>query len=210
MSRDIYLKSLLSIFIRFAKIQALEEYSLKFRSKAVVWIPIIGIAIIGLALFTPELLGFQLGLSYTEKTNVLLTFAIAMFAAVEGYSTYMQVELEHNKNVILDARNELEKVYGPLYTLLRVPIDVKKKTMELDGKEKMLLDEKFSTYPFMFPSIVYDLWQKKIRSLKHSSIHLDANDLVVGLYSIPLDFVSKINEEYVHRVKSLKKLLEKS
>lgn len=168
--------------------------------KLVLWIPVVGIVIIFLALYLPEIVGAHLELSYTDRTNIILTFAIMIFAAVEGYSTFLQVVLEDRRNQIEDAKNELEKAYGPLYTLLRHArrIETDDRTVELSGFHKPQLDEILSTYPFMFPTEIYDLWQKKIRNL------VDA-----PYYHIPLEFIEKMNEEYDRRVKKYNELLKK-
>ncbi len=198
-----------AVLYDFKDIWILEEYSpLTARPKIVLWIPVIAIAVIGFALYIPELLGFRLGLSYTEKTSIILTSAITLFAAIEGYSTYMQVELENKKNMIEDARNELEKAYGPLYTLLNTfhfKSD-KQKEFYLGNNEKIHVDEILATYPFMFPPEIYDLWLKKIQNLSPS---LDVDTFTTKDYTIPFEFRDRINEEYGRRVKKYNELLKK-
>ena len=74
-------------------------------------IPLVVIVIVGLILYLPEHLGYHLNVP-EARTNILLTSAITVFAAVEGYATYRMVELERERRRIEDARNELEKAYG--------------------------------------------------------------------------------------------------
>jgi len=185
-----------------------EYLSLTIRLKIVLWIPVIGIAVIGFALYIPELLGSQSSLSYTDRTSIILTSALTLFAAIEGYSTYMQVELENKKNMIEDARNELEKAYGPLYTLLNTFHFESDKENEfyVSNNEKIRVDEILATYPFMFPPEIYDLWLKKIQNLSPS---IDTETFTVRAYSMPFEFRDRINEEYDRRVKRYNELLKK-
>lgn len=184
--------------------------------KLVLWIPVVGIVIVFLALYLPEIVGAHLELSYTDRTNIILTFAIMIFAAVEGYSTFLQVMLEDRRNLIEDARNELEKAYGPLYTLFNRPIETTTKTIELDEYEKARLDETLSTYPFMFSTEIFDLWRGKIRDSKSDSFMVSSGAgaskfpaTVVHCYKIPWDFVEKIGKEYDDRLEKYNKLLKK-
>ena len=120
----------------------------------------------------------------------------------------MPVELSKNRNLIEDARNELEKAYGHLYTLLNKhdPFGDKNRIL-ITPEEKNKIDKIFATYPFMFPSELYTLWRDKIQKLKHGLV--DSATLDITHYEIPLEFIAKINEEYDRRVKRYNKLLKK-
>ena len=173
-------------------------------------------ALVGLVLFIPEICVILYkkpvilyDIELRDKLNIFLTFTIGVFAAVEGLSTYMNAVLQDKRNAIEDARNELEKAYGPLYTLLNQywgPWEEANEVL-LKPHEKNVLDKKMATYPFMFPSEIYDLWREKIQ--KSDEIVLDAANLAVTDYRIPLEFRDKINEEYDHRVKRYNELLRK-
>jgi len=157
-------------------------------------------------LFDEQIISF--GLEFGEKISIFLTFAISMFAAMEGYSTYMHVVLADRRNRIEDARNELEKAYGPLYTLLNkfnIYVDPKKEYW-INPDEKNHLDKIMATYPFMFPSEIYNLWLEKIRGLE--PVLVDSATLRPTDYKIPLEFIDKINEEYDRRVKKYNELLK--
>ena len=173
-----------------------------------IWVPVVLIAIICLTLYIPEFLGFQLGLSYTERTTILLTFALTIFAGVEGYSTYTQVEIERNKRIIEDARNELEKAYGPLYSLLNKFrfIDEETKEFYLNDNERNIIDQIMATYPFMFPTKIIDFWTNKILNL---SPLVDLDTFTRKSYRIPIEFRNMINEEYRNRVKKYSELLKR-
>lgn len=182
--------------------------------------PLLGLLLLIFVLYSPQLLNLfgssaQIpglsDLTFAEKTNLLLTFAIAFFAAVEGYSTYRRAELEYKSHKIQDARNELEKAYGPLYTLLNknVPPD-EKTSFWLDYEERKKINEIMATYPFMFSTEINDFWQEKIRSPK--SLVQDSNVDPIG-YGIDLgaflELRDMINKEYTDKVKNYRKLFEK-
>ena len=187
------------------------------RSKWIFYLPVIGLAIIAFLLYIPDIHFMLLGkeipdvpmIDFREKINIILTLAIASFAAVEGYSTYMHVVLADRRNRIEDARNELEKAYGPLYTMLNkfvILVDPQKEYW-ISPDEKNFLDKIMATYPFMFPSEIYNLWQEKIRILRPELV--DGATLSPTDYKIPSEFIEKINKEYDSRVKEYNKLLKK-
>jgi len=158
-------------------------------------------------MFSGEWITFM-PIEYSEKFSILLTVAIAVFAAVEGYSTYMHVVLADRRNRIEDARNELEKAYGPLYTLLNtyVPFGEEEKSFELYPEGKRDLDKIMATYPFMFPSEIYDYWRKNVQK---AMPYVDTTNLQPVGYEIYKEFRDKINEEYDRRVKEYNELLKK-
>jgi hypothetical protein len=146
-------------------------------------------------------------LSFEAKTNLLLTFTIAFFAAIEGYATYKRATLEYKSHKIQDARNELEKAYGPLYTLLNKNSPTDEKTqLWLDFEERRRINEIMATYPFMFSAKINDFWQEKIRSPKAL---IQADPVGIGMdlgpYAVLRDM---INIEYNDRVQNYRKLFE--
>jgi len=172
--------------------------------------PVIGVLIIGLLLLMPDiyLLIYKetiripplSDLTYSDKINIMLTFAIAMFAAVEGYSTYTQVVLEDRRNKMESAKDELEKAYAPLYTLLnQFQFGASKDEVVLEERDKTHLDRIMAAYPFMFPAEIYEIWHKKIYKMKPNKIAADLNNLHLD-YIIPKEFVEKIAAEYDRRV----------
>jgi len=176
----------------------------------------IGLAFITLLVHIPDIHFLLVGKSipnapifpFNEKISIILTFAISMFAAVEGYSTYMHVVLADKRNRIEDARNELEKAYGPLYTVLNkfAPFTEEEKSFELSQEEKSLLDKTMATYPFMFPSEIYDYWRQNIQNL---GPYAYTSNLQPAGYEIYMEFRDKINEEYDRKVKEYNELLGK-
>jgi len=179
------------------------------RSKLIVYFPVIGLAIIVFLLLFPEIYLLIVGepiqipllfdLSYRDKIDIFLSFAIAMFAAVEGYSTYMEVVLEDRRNKMDSARDELEKAYAPLYTLFnRYQWGATQDKIFLDDGEKMQLDQIMAAYPFMFPADIFEFWHQKINKMKATQIDLRKD---ASYFEIPKEFVEKIAREYDLRVK---------
>jgi hypothetical protein len=181
-----------------------------------VYLPILGLVVLVLVLYFPQLTGYSghisvlSDLTFMDKTTVLLTFALAAFAAVEGFSTYKRASMESKRHQIEDARNELEKAYGPIYTLLNKPSKSENFAFWLDFEERRRINEIIATYPFMFPSKIIELWQQKIRNVTST---LETSDLKSAKYEVNLDVYLElrnlINEEYNQRVKNYRDLLEK-
>jgi hypothetical protein len=172
--------------------------------------PVIGLLIIALLLLMPDiyLLIFKetiripplSDLAYSDKINIMLTFAIAMFAAVEGYSTYTQVVMEDRRNKMESAKDELEKAYAPLYTLLsRFQWGASEYEVVLEEDDKTHLDQIMAAYPFMFPAEIYEIWHQKIYKMK-AGVTVDLSNLTSS-YAIPREFVEKIAAEYDRRVR---------
>ena len=178
------------------------------KSKLIVYFPVIGLAIIVFLLLFPEIYLLIVGepiqipllsdLSYRDKIDIFLSFAIAMFAAVEGYSTYMEVVLEDRRSKMDSARDELEEAYAPLYTLFNKYQWGATDKFVLEDGEKARLDQIMAAYPFMFPADIYELWQQKIKGMKPTQTRL--MDLT-HYFEIPKEFVEKIFREYDLRVK---------
>ena len=117
------------------------------------------------------------------------------------------------RNRIEDARNELEKAYGPLYTLLNSLTERNGNTLGLLLREKDRLDKILATYPFMFTSEIYNLWKEKIQPAKGRLP--SGNEITLGVGSsatffIPIEFRNKINEEYDRKVEGYNRLLGKN
>jgi hypothetical protein len=191
----------------------------------VIYLPIAVLTVFLIVLYSPEITFllsgnqlFSFGLQSGDKMNLFLTLAISMFAAVEGYSTYLNLVLEDKRNKIEDARNELEKAYGPLYSLLNTNILEEKQAIELLDEDKKSLDQVIATYPFMFPSKIYDIWRNKIQKMQASgmqtiSLGTITNDRPdfkkVRYYKIPIEFGKRLNKEYDLRVRRYNELIKK-
>jgi len=177
-------------------------------------LPVLGLIVLIIILYLPQLTGYSVsflsGLTFMDKTTILLTFALAIFAAIEGFSTFKRAALEAKRDLVEDARNELEKAYGPLYTLLGKAAGNENSAFWLDFDERQKINEIIATYPFMFPSQITDLWQQKIRNPVTA---LEASDLKSAKFEVNLnaylELRNLINEEYNNRVKNYRDLLKK-
>ena len=182
--------------------------------RVAIYLPLLGLIVLVLVLYSPQIFATYIPvfspMSFMDKITVLLTFALASFAAVEGYSTFMRTSLETKWHKIEDARNELEKAYGPLYTLLNKITSSSdgKKGFWLEFEERKKLDEIMATYPFMFSSQINDLWQQKIRKLGT----LLGNSDIKSVHEINLDVYVElrnlINVEYARKVNEYHELLK--
>jgi hypothetical protein len=188
--------------------------------RALLFAPLIGLLILILVLFSPQIVNLfdssaeVPGLSdlrFAEKTELLLTFAIAFFAAVEGYATYKRATLEYRSHKIQDARNELEKAYGPLFTLLNKNITSDEKTnFWLDFEERKEINKIMATYPFMFSKEINDFWREKIQSPKALVQDSDIEPTGVDIDLRPFaELREMITKEYIDRVKNYRKFFEK-
>ena len=145
--------------------------------------------------------------TYETYTQVTLLFSayVVLFAVLEGYSTYMQVVQNERRFKIEDARNELEKVFGPLYVMFSdkysVKLDEESANMEpvgyyLNGMLKSDLNNIFARFPHMIPIGLFDYWRDVIQDLDNNAI--------------PYDFVERIHVEYKRRINEYNKLLNKN
>jgi hypothetical protein len=97
---------------------------------------IIAVAVVIIAILMvnlPDFMGTPL-LTWNEKTNIVLTFVLAMFAVLNGYSAYSRVNMDKKKYAVENASNELEKGYGPIYAILS-------KTVKEDEKRALLAND---------------------------------------------------------------------
>jgi hypothetical protein len=175
----------------------------------ILFLPLISLIVLMLILYFLPVFS---NLTFMDKTNLLLTFSISVFAAIEGYSTFKRWSMEEKNHKLADARNELERAYGPLYTLLNKTDIVNKETASfwLSFDERKKLDEIIASYPFMFTPQINKLWQDKIRKMESlietSSIYVNGSSINLGVY---IDLRDMINEEYSRKVKLYHELLEK-
>jgi hypothetical protein len=178
--------------------------------------PMTGLVILIIALFSPQIfstnVAFFSELSFNEKTTIILAYTLTTFAALEGWSIFMTMAIQHKRFLVDDSRNELEKAYGPLYTILNKSSspDEEKKGFWLDFEERKRIDEIMATYCFMFPAQIYRLWQEKIRNLAAQIENADFGraDLEINL-GVYVEFRKLINEEYDRRISSYHELLKK-
>lgn len=130
-----------------------------------IWVPVIAIGVIAGYLFIiPGFYQLFLGieipmpLGLSDRFNIFLTFGILIFAMIQGYSAFMQFLSGEIRNKIDDLRNELEKAYGSLYSILvNKRTNGKDNQIEVDPDEAKCLEHIMTTCPFMFPKDIQDI-----------------------------------------------------
>jgi hypothetical protein len=121
----------------------------------------------------------------TDNLNILLTFAITFFALVEVLSTLSKASIEKKEKRTIDLRDELEKLYGPVYFVLNNAVHEEIETGILTLSQKKLMDETFSKEPFILDSQTE--WKTKIRNRPVKQ----PPDV-----DIPMKFIEYFNNEY--------------
>ena len=123
------------------------------------------------------------------KAHLLNTIDKIIFGVKNGIPLKGKCEfcpnIEKKRKHTVDLRNEFEKVYGPIYTVLNNVIYVEIKTGILTQSEKKLMDETFSKEPFILDSQIE--WKNKIRNRPMKN----PPDI-----DIPMKFIEYLNNEY--------------
>jgi len=173
------------LLFRHSNKKSKKGYSFK-----IVYLSIFAIFVFLTVLELPEILTILSGakvtipvlstIEFKDKLNIWLTFDITVFTLVGSYSTYMQVVLGQEKGKLDDVRNELEKLYGPIYSVLNKVVYAEERKGVLTQSEKEMMDETFSREPFMLTS--QEEWKLKIRNQKTTDIDMK--------------FVEGFNKEY--------------
>jgi hypothetical protein len=170
------------------------------KERLMLFLPLLGLIILILVLYLPEISGTSVpvlsDISFEQKTTLILTFTLTVFASIEGYSTFMRATLE-------------SKRYGPLYTLLNKASLSGETTFWLDFDERKKLDEIMATYPFMFPQKINDMWRDKVRTIgsKIDTSTLKPTGYIIDM-GVYVEFRNLINEEYARKVKNYRELIE--
>ena len=139
-----------------------------------------------------------------------MSSTIAIFAFIEGFSTYLQVRIEKDRNRIQQIRDELE-IYGQLYGIFNTKTEYKtaRQFVFINRDEKNKIDTIFVNYPYLIVPLTLSIWQNEIERLEP---HKTEPEIV---FAIPMYFFSHITiqydeltDEYHKRIG--KKLLDKS
>ena len=131
--------------------------------------------------------------------------------------TSAQYRSERKRNKINDLRNELEKAYGPLYSLFN-PLfaeswslfaggegrEITSIDLDKSGKEK--LDFILSNYPFMFKPEIYHYWRKHLQDPVRTQTENKSIRIIV---CIEEEFIKMIYDEYNKRLEEYNNLLGK-
>ena len=123
--------------------------------------------------------------------NIILTSALVFFASIEAYSTVTKARIEKKRRQSIYLRNELEKVYGPIYSVLNNVVYAEERKAIFTQSEKKMMDETFSQEPFTLTS--QKEWKLKFKNQ-------ETNDIYV-------EFIEEFNKEY--ESKKAKETIEK-
>ena len=106
---------------------------------------------------------------------------------------------------VSEIRNELEKAYGVVYSIVSKPEQMVKveKGSELrvvvSREEKKELDRILMSYPHMFPQKIVVLWRTEIRNLAPCRSVKRYNE-VKDYFGIPIEFKEEITKEFEQRL----------
>ena len=135
-------------------------------------------------------------------SGIVGTLMGALFGAL--FAWYLSNKTQKRLLRISDIRSELEKAYGPLYSILsrRERMlkmgDEEKWVVEISSEEKKRLDEIMITYAFMFPRKIHNNWRQN-RDLQAISSGYPLRSYYPK-YPISAEFKDAIMEEYKRRV----------
>jgi hypothetical protein len=155
-----------------------------------------------------------------ELITLLVGVVSSLIAVSLGW--FLAKKTEEKKEKAEEIRNELEKAFGPLYSIVSRPEEMVKTDdkqeqlrVAISEEEKRELDRILMSYPHMLPYEVVVLWRTQIKNLKsfRTSIEIEQvsqpflshplgsiRQVPVDWFGIPLEFRDKINKEYDQRL----------
>lgn len=154
------------------------------------------------------------GVQVDEQTLRLIEIVISpIFILISVYvGWFLAKRTERMRLRVEEIKNELEKAYGPIYSIMskpeeKLPIDEKTEEtrVRITTEEKRRLDEIMMTYPHMFPNKIVAYWRVNIRDM--NSIEVVADTLEPVDYALPLEFKRLIYEEYESRLQEYYNLM---
>jgi len=126
-----------------------------------------------------------------DQINFFLSSTIALFAFIEGFSAYLQVRIEKDRNRLQQIKDELE-VYGPLYGNFNTTPEYKtaRAFVPIKAEEKRKIDDIFINYPFLIVPLTLSVWQNHIERLEPYKKEPES------VFMIPMFFISHISIQY--------------
>ena len=152
---------------------------------------------------------------FNTRTNYFITVTIVVFTFMQVYASHLQLGENRKRNKINDLINELEKAYGPLYSIFnpyfwdRDVITTHEDKLEqrlginINKSEKEKLDFILSNYPFMFKHEIFSYWRE------HLQYQGRQDDPDENMFSIDEEFIRMIYDEYYQRLEEYNNLLGK-
>jgi len=135
------------------------------------------------------------GIPIQSRIGIVFSSSVAVFSSVQYISA-------KTRNKIEDSRYELEKVYGPLFTILsdfvNIFMIVGDPTMSTGKGDELNII--FSKYPHLISNKLFTHWFDEIRT---------QNPYEAGEYYIDPDFVADFQIEYEEKVNNYRKLVGK-
>jgi len=124
---------------------------------------------------------------------------------------------EQKRLRVLEIRNELEKAYGTLYSMVSRPEEMVKVDNEsnqlgvvVSHAEKKELDGIITSYPHMLPQKIVVLWRTEIRDLEPFEVSVGIGEIVeIISFAIPVEFKEEIIREYEQRLEEYYKIVER-
>jgi len=153
---------------------------------------------------------------FQTRINFSLTIVIGGFAIIEAISTYMQLRITDTKNRIDDLRIELEKAFGPLYSIIKNMYSIEQGSeigshtevfafQYEDDKEKV--DDIFLKYPYFFSPQLNNFWDLNLKNLtSDSGEQYKDYELSIAEYS---QFKELVFSSYTEKMKEYWKLVGK-
>ena len=155
--------------------------------------------------------------SFMSKFNKLFPNISSAFLAVVAtligvfLGWFLSNQTQKRTLKISEIKNELEKAYGILYSIVSKPEEF----VKVDGgnelrvvvskEEKMELDRILRRYPHMFPLGIIVLWRTEIRNLEPFRT-IRGYNLAKDYFGIPVKFKEGITEEYNQRLEEYYKI----
>jgi hypothetical protein len=158
-------------------------------SKSLVRIIAVLIVLLVVAFFG---VGTYLGWLLSDRINLFLSSVIALFAFVEGLSTYIQTTLEKDKNRLNELRDELTKTYAPLYSIFSTNWTHvhEKEIIVINETDKNKIDRIIRSHPFLIEPILLEICRKEVERLKPYKSD------PVPIFIVPAYFVTHITMQY--------------
>jgi len=147
------------------------------------------------------------------RTELFLALVIALFAMMEGLSSFINTMDNARARKIDDLRNELENAHGILYSIINnihpIPVggdttETKVYLFKYEG-DKQKIDDIFIKYPFMFSQELREYWFNEIQDLEpDTSSGIEEYDVKEKIYE---EFSDGVQLEYFNKLSEYRKLV---
>lgn len=150
---------------------------------------LIPILIIALALVFFGILPRFFQLDLGDIINLFLSSVIGLFAIVAGVSSYLRVMLEKEKARLQEIRDEIEKVYAPIFRIFREKQDymTARAGVPITSEEKTKMDSVIIEFPHLLVPDTLSLWEEFIEHLEPYKTQ------PTTIFLIPMPFISHIS-----------------